>query len=52
MENKEAILSLIRDVRTRIAQLCPEDQIIALEALNRLIGELTPERDIYFSSWK
>ena len=52
MENSNAILNLIRDVRTRMEQLSDSDKIIAQEALFALLSELKPETEIHFMVWK
>ena len=52
MENKDSILSLLKDVRTRMEQLSYSDKIIAQEALFALLSELKPETEIHYMSWK
>lgn len=52
MENSKDILSLIRDVRTRMEQLSQSDKEIATEALITLLSELKPETEIHYMSWK
>ena len=52
MENSKDILSLVREVRTRMEQLSESDKIIATEALISLLSELQPEHEIHYMSWK
>ena len=52
MENSKDILSLIRDVRTRMEQLSQSDKEIATEALITLLSELQPEQEIHYMVWK
>ena len=52
MENSKDILSLVREVRTRMEQLSDSDKIIAQEALFALLSELKPETEIHYMSWK
>ena len=52
MENSKDILSLIKDVRTRMEQLSQSDKEIATEALFALLDELKPEHEIHYMSWK
>ena len=52
MENKDSILAILRDVRTRMEQLSESDKIIATEALFALLNELQPETEIHFMVWK
>ena len=52
MENSKDILSLLRDVRTRMEQLPQSDKIIATEALITLLSELQPENEIHYMVWK
>ena len=52
MENSNAILSLIRDVRTRMEQMSKSDKEIATEALFALLNELQPDHEIHYMSWK
>ena len=52
MENSKDILSLVREVRTRMEQLSKSDKEIATEALITLRGELQPETEIHFMAWK
>lgn len=52
MENSNAIISLVRDVRTRMEQLSQSDKEIATEALITLLRELQPEHEIHYMSWK
>lgn len=52
MENKDAILAILRDVRTRMEQLSLSDKEIATEALISLLSELQPETEIHHMSWK
>ena len=52
MENKDSILVILRDVRTRMEQLSESDKIIATEALISLLSELQPEHEIHYMSWK
>ena len=52
MENKDSILALLKDVRTRMEQLSQSDKIIATEALITLLDELQPEHEIHYMSWK
>ena len=52
MENKDSILALLKDVRTRMEQLSQSDKIIATEALISLLSELQPEHEIHYMSWK
>ena len=52
MENIKDILSLVREVRTRIEQLSKSDKEIATEALITLLRELQPEHEIHYMSWK
>ena len=46
------ILSLLKDVRTRMEQLSKSDKEIATEALITLLSELRPEHEIHYMSWK
>ncbi len=46
------ILSLLKDVRTRMEQLSESDKEIATEALITLLSELQPETEIHYMSWK
>ena len=52
MENKDSILDLLKDVRTRMEQLSQSDKEIATEALITLLRELQPEHEIHYMSWK
>lgn len=52
MENKDSILAILRDVRTRMEQLSKSDKEIATEALITLLGELQPEHEIHYMVWK
>ena len=52
MENKDSILALLKDVRTRMEQLSKSDKEIATEALFALLNELQPEKEIHYMSWK
>ena len=52
MENKDSILALLKDVRTRMEQLSESDKIIATEALITLLSELQPEHEIHYMVWK
>ena len=52
MENKDSILAILRDVRTRMEQMSDNDKIIATEALYSLLNELQPEHEIHYMSWK
>lgn len=52
MENSKDILSLIKDVRTRMEQLSQSDKEIATEALFALLSELKPETETHYMSWK
>ena len=52
MENKDSILAILRDVRTRMEQLSDSDKIIAQEALFALLSELKPEHEIHYMVWK
>lgn len=52
MENSKDILSLVREVRTRMEQLSQSDKEIATEALFALLNELQPEHEIHFMAWK
>ena len=52
MENSKDILSLVRDVRTRMEQLSQSDKEIATEALITLLSELQPEHEIHYMVWK
>ena len=52
MENSKDILSLLKDVRTRMEQLSESDKIIATEALISLLSELQPEHEIHYMAWK
>ena len=52
MENSKDILSLIREVRTRMEQMSDSDKEIATEALIALLSELQPEHEIHYMSWK
>ena len=52
MENSNAILSIVREVRTRMEQLSQSDKIIATEALISLLSELQPEHEIHYMVWK
>ena len=52
MENKDSILAILRDVRTRMEQLSESDKIIAQEALFALLNELKPEHEIHYMVWK
>ena len=52
MENSKDILSLVREVRTRMEQLSDSDKIIAQEALFALLNEFQPEHEIHYMSWK
>lgn len=52
MENSKDILSLVREVRTRMEQLSKSDKEIAIEALITLLRELQPETEIHYMSWK
>ena len=52
MENKDSILDLLKDVRTRMEQLSESDKIIATEALITLLSELQPEHEIHYMVWK
>ena len=52
MENKDSILAILRDVRTRMEQLSESDKIIATEALITLLSELQPEHEIHYMVWK
>ena len=52
MENSNAILSLLKDVRTRMEQMSDSDKEIATEALISLLSELQPEHEIHYMVWK
>ena len=52
MENKDSILAILRDVRTRMEQLSDSYKIIATEALFALMDELKPENEIHYMVWK
>ena len=52
MENSKDILSLLKDVRTRMEQLSKSDKEIATEALISLLSELQPETEIHYMVWK
>jgi hypothetical protein len=52
MENKDSILALLKDVRTRMEQLSDSDKIIDTEALFALLDELKPENEIHYMVWK
>ena len=52
MENSKDILSLLKDVRTRMEQLSKSDKEIATEALITLLSELQPENEIHYMVWK
>lgn len=52
MENKDSILAILRDVRTRMEQLSKSDKEIATEALITLLSELQPETEIHYMIWK
>ena len=52
MENSNAIIDLVREVRTRMEQLSESDKIIAQEALFALLNELHPENEIHYMVWK
>ena len=52
MENSNVILSLLREVRTRMEQMSDSDKEIATEALITLLSELQPETEIHYMAWK
>ena len=52
MENKDSILALLKDVRTRMEQMSDSDKEIATEALFALLSELQPEHEIHYMVWK
>ena len=52
MENSKDILSLLKDVRTRMEQMSDSDKEIATEALISLLSELQPEHEIHYMAWK
>ena len=52
MENSRYILSLLKDVRTRMEQMSDSDKEIATEALITLLRELQPEHEIHYMVWK
>ena len=52
MENSKDILSLVREVRTRMEQMSDSDKEIDTEALFALLSELKPETEIHYMSWK
>ena len=52
MENKDSILDLLKEVRTRMEQMSDSDKEIATEALISLLRELQPENEIHYMVWK